>query len=163
MPAIFWLSNFSLRTCAEECCQDAVGERRGINEVDREIVACRPARQEHLAPVRHARSRALEVRMEPSRPTRAGAADVPRGSIGRQPENFKQVVHGRPRQALPGAERHVKLSSRVLIEPVEVHRAVALVAQDLDQRGTTFFGGWLQLPVGNPQEVHLKGLDEKIL
>jgi hypothetical protein len=44
----------------------------------------------------------------------------------------------------------VELSSRVLVEPVEIHGAVALVAQDLDQRGTTFFGGWLQLSVGDP-------------
>ena len=57
----------------------------------------------------------------------------------------------------------MKLPSGVLVETVEVDRAVTLVAQDLNQRGPSFFGRWLQLPVGDPQEVHLKGLDEKIL
>jgi hypothetical protein len=57
----------------------------------------------------------------------------------------------------------VELASRVLVESVEVHGAVTFVAQDLDQRGSTLFGGWLQLPVRDPQEMHLEGLDEKIL
>jgi hypothetical protein len=57
----------------------------------------------------------------------------------------------------------VKLSPRVLIEPVEVNGAVALIAQNLDKRRTAFLGGWLQLPISDPQEVHLEGLDEKIL
>jgi hypothetical protein len=41
----------------------------------------------------------------------------------------------------------MEFPSGVLIERVEVDRAVTLIAQNLDQRGPTFFGGGLQLPV----------------
>ena len=101
--------------------------------------------------------------MKTPRPAGAGPTDFPRWSIGRQPENVKKIVHGclRPRSA--DAERHEELSSCVLVEPVEIDGAVTFVAQDLNQSGTTFFRGWLQLPVCDPQEMHLKGLDEKIL
>ena len=57
----------------------------------------------------------------------------------------------------------MQLSSGVLVEPIEVHGAVTFIAQDFDQSGPTFFGGWLQLTVSDPQEMHLEGLDKKIL
>jgi len=72
-------------------------------------------------------------------------------------------VHGCLALRSADAERHVELSSRVLVEPVKIDGAVTFVAQDLNQSGATFFRGWLQLPVCDPQEMHLEGLDEKIL
>jgi len=96
-------------------------------------------------------------------PTGAGPSNFPRRGIGRQPENVKKIVHDCLALRSADAERHVELPSRVLVERIEIDGAVALVAQDLNQSGTTFFRGWLQLPVCDPQEMHLEGLDEKIL
>ena len=64
---------------------------------------------------------------------------------------------------LPGPHRDTQFASDRLIKAFDVDGAVTFVAQDLNQSGATFFRGWLQLPVCDPQEMHLEGLDEKIL
>ena len=92
----------------------------------------------------------MEIGVKPSRPAGTGPANLLRRRIDRQPEDFKEVVHGCLARRSAGAERHVELSSGVLVESIEVDRAIALVAQNLDQSGATFFRGWLQLPVCDP-------------
>ena len=57
----------------------------------------------------------------------------------------------------------MELSSRVLVQRVQVHSTVTLVAKHLDQSGPAFFGRWLQLPICHTQQMHLEGLHEKIL
>ena len=57
----------------------------------------------------------------------------------------------------------MELPSGVFVEFIKVHCAIAFIAQDFDERRPTLFGGRLQLAVCDPQEIHLEGLDEKIL
>ncbi len=98
----------------EERRQDAVVERGCVDEVDGELVAA----DGDLARLSNDRSSVVEIGVKTPGPAGAGPTDFPRWSIGRQPENFKKIVHGclAPRSA--DAERHEELSSRVLVEPV---------------------------------------------
>jgi hypothetical protein len=57
----------------------------------------------------------------------------------------------------------VQFAPSVLIEVVQIERAVTLVAQDLDKGWPALFLGWLQLTVCNAQELNLQRLGEKIL
>lgn len=66
-------------------------------------------------------------------------------------------------EGLARAERLVQFAARVLVEVVQVERAVTLVAQDLDKGWPALFLRRLQLTVGNAQELHLQRLGEKIL
>jgi hypothetical protein len=146
---------------------DAVAEGGCVNEVDREVVSGQSAgharKQRPAMRVSGDGSPVVEVGVKTSRPAGAGPSNFPRRSIGRQPEYFKKIVHGRLAPRSADAERHEELSSGVLVERVQIDGAVTLVAQDLNQSRATFLRGWLQLPVCDPQEMHLEGLDEKIL
>jgi hypothetical protein len=61
------------------------------------------------------------------------------------------------------AERNEQFAAGIFVERVEVHRSFTLVAEQLDERGSTLFLGRLQLFLGDPQQVHLEGLGEEIL
>ena len=64
---------------------------------------------------------------------------------------------------LAGAERGKQLPTRGVVETGEVDRAVALIAQDFDERRPSLFRWRLKLAVHNAQQVHLQGLYLKIL
>ena len=68
-----------------------------------------------------------------------------------------------PWPRLPHAERDVQFPTGALVELVKVDRAIALIAKDFDQRGSAFFLRRLKLLVQHAEQVHLQGLDEKIL
>jgi len=68
---------------------------------------------------------------------------------------------GRP--PLSGAKCRHQLATRGVIESRHVDGAVALVAQHFHYRGQTLFRGRLELAVHYAQQMHLQGLDQKIL
>ncbi|HXT68571.1 MAG TPA: hypothetical protein VN700_02380 [Vicinamibacterales bacterium] len=63
---------------------------------------------------------------------------------------------------LTGAERRKQFAARSFVELGKIDRAVALVAQNLNECGPAFFGWGLELAVKHAQEMHLQGLDLKI-
>ena len=69
---------------------------------------------------------------------------------------------GRPPR-LASAERGEQFATRRVIEIRQVDRAVALVAQDLDERRPSLFGRWLKLALNDAKQVHLQRLDLEIL
>jgi hypothetical protein len=70
------------------------------------------------------------------------------------------VGHGRPPSA--GAQCDEQIAPGRLLEIVQVQRAVALVAENLDECRPALFLRRLGLPVDDTQQVHLQRLDEEI-
>lgn len=64
---------------------------------------------------------------------------------------------------LAGADGRHYVSSGVVVQAIEVDRAIAFIAQQLDEGGASLLLRRLQVPVVNPQQVHLQRLDQKIL
>ena len=76
------------------------------------------------------------------------------------------IVHGvkaRLARRSARAERRQEFPARRLVNHGQIDRTVALVAQHFDQRRPPFFGGRLHLSFHDTQQVHLQGLDQKIL
>ena len=63
---------------------------------------------------------------------------------------------------LADAERQHQFAAARFVEGIQIERGVTFVAQQLDQRRPAFFEGRLELPVGDPQQMHLQRFDQKI-
>ncbi len=62
-----------------------------------------------------------------------------------------------------GSERHQQVATRLVVESVEIDRAVTLVTEQLDKGRAPLLLRRLQLIVSHPHEVHLERLDQEIL
>jgi hypothetical protein len=105
---------------------------------------------------------------------RPRAADDRRRCVWSQSKNVNVIVHGWSfwgHAEVPGseigrsagAEAREQLPSRRLVERVQLYGAIALIAQDFDERWSTFFLRWLHLPAVETEQVHLQGLDQEVL
>ena len=63
------------------------------------------------------------------------------------------------RQALARAERRQQFPARAFVQNRQVDGAVALIAQDLDQRRPSLFRGGLELAIRDTQQMHLERFD----
>lgn len=82
-------------------------------------------------------------------------------------EALEGITHGNQdfekSPGLAGAERGEQFATRSVIKIGQIDRAVALVAQDFDERGPALFRRGLELAVNDAQQVHLQRLDLEIL
>jgi hypothetical protein len=105
----------------------------------------------------------IEVRMPPPRsPTRwlphGRSSATRRRTAMMKPETMEAlegIAHGsqdfEKSPALTGAERGEQFATRSVIKIGQIDRAVALVAQDFDERGPALFGRGLELAVNDAQ------------
>jgi hypothetical protein len=131
---------------------DAIDHRTHVNEIHGDISpGARKGRRR-----RHVR---IQIRM----PSPFGADAVSpagrphaRGRAAVQ-ESVESVEH------LSCAEGRKQLAARSFVELGKIDRAVALVAQDFEERGPAFFRWGLELTVNDAKQMHLQRLDLEIL
>jgi hypothetical protein len=132
----------------------AVHDKRRIDEVHGHIRLERRQVGGRLA--------AIEIGMPSPAPARPGVALDRQGYAGAG----QMIVHGvkaRVARRSARAERRQKFPARRFVNTGQIDRAVALVAQHFHQSRATLFRGRLHLSFHHAQEVHLQGLDQKIL
>jgi hypothetical protein len=108
-----------------------------------------------------------EVRVRPARTTGV-TADLADRRVTREADDVEEIVHGAPPSSIdatdstnPEGQAHIAVGA--LVERVEIEGALALVAQQFDQRGAPLFQGRLQLAVIDAEQMHLQRLDQEIL
>ena len=134
-----------------------------VDEIDGGV-----ARNPDVAELRGAGRRRVaasaEVGMRAPDAPRADAPDFAERSVTGKAENVEEVVHGaQPGQARRASGRRAsrQFAPSAVVERIEIERAVALVTQHLDQRRPALFLRRLELAIGDPQQMHLQGLDQK--
>ena len=104
----------------------------------------------------------IEIGMPPAP---ACHARVPRDRQ-RQAGSEQVIVHGvkaRSARRSARAERRQQFPASRFVEGRQIHRAIAFVAQYFDESWAAFFRRRLHLGFHHAKQVHLQGLDQKVL
>jgi hypothetical protein len=151
---------------SEETQLHPIDERGDVDEIDGGIARhVRSICQICLSPATCRGGRdGPEIWMGTPRPLGARAANFADGSVSGKTEDVKEIVHVPSRLfRSAGSKRQQQLAAGDFVQAVEIHGAVALIAEQFEQGWTPFFLRRLQLAVGHPQELHLECFDEEIL
>jgi hypothetical protein len=148
----------------EEVGRHALDEQRDVGKIDGEIAGVQIAwMRRRGVPDAVARPSRKVWMPRPRAPTKGTTSVIGRSGMGKA-EKIEVVVHGpTPPAASASPEGHVELTAGILLEGIDVNRAVALVAQEFDHRWPALFLRGLELAVSHTDQVHLQRFDEKIL